>query len=770
MSQTLYDVTGMTCAACQSHVQEAVQKLAGVERVSVNLIMGTMMVEAGDEGPSPEDICRAVERAGYAASARTGRDRASASGADPRTSAQRTGDRPCAGDRAREHAGRLGRTFLLSLLFMVPLFLVGMGPMLGIPLPAHLGEPSHMMTRALVEALLLAPILVLNRTYFARGLRGLANGAPTMDTLICVGAGASVAWSIATMLGMSEQLGHGEIHAAAMLGMNNLYLESAGMILTLVTLGRWLEGRAQASTTSSLDGLMQLAPQTALLVPNGNEAGEQREVEVASLVPGDTVLVRPGASVPVDGRVVSGSSAVDESMLTGESIPQEKGVGDSVSAGTLNTVGTLTVRVETASGQTRLAQIIQLVEDANATKAPIARMADKVAGVFVPAVLLVSLITFIAWIVLGGTWAQALTSAVAVLVISCPCALGLATPVAVMVATGTAARKGILFKDGASLEALGGCTAVVFDKTGTITRGEPRVTDVLPAPGVSERALLKLALSIESASEHPLAAAVREHCRQAGLVARPVTDFCARAGKGATAREGARQIAAGNLALMAELGVEVPQDAVCSVAAAGKTPLLFARNGAYAGLIAVADELRPEAPAAVEELKRQGCAVYLLTGDTPDAAAPIARDAGIEHVVAGVLPNEKERFVAHLQDRGERVCMVGDGINDSPALARATVGVAMGTGADIAKEGADVILTGGEPARVGDAIDLSRKTIRIIKQDLFWALFYNALGIPLAAGVFYPLLGWQLSPMFGALAMSLSSLFVVGNALRLKRA
>ncbi|EGX70519.1 copper-translocating P-type ATPase [Collinsella tanakaei YIT 12063] len=659
----------------------------------------------------------------------------------------------------------------VSLAFLVPLFYIGMGHMLGWPLPAALGDHDHAMTLALAELLLLLPILYVNRSYFTGGFKSLIHGAPTMDALIAIGASASVAWSVYAMFVMADQLAVGDVNAAAATAMDNLYFESAGTILSLVTVGKYLETRAKSKTGGAIEKLIDLAPKTACVV---DEDGSESTVAAEAILPGQVIRVRPGESVPVDGVVLEGASSIDESALTGESIPVEKNPGDTVSAATINRTGTFTFRVTRVGADTSLAKIIQLVEDANATKAPIARLADKVAGVFVPVVLAIAAVTFTAWMFFTGDVNEALTAAVAVVVISCPCALGLATPVAIMVGTGKGAEMGVLFKNAEALENLRGVGTVVLDKTGTITAGTPSVTDVLPATGpdgapvMSEKALMKLAAALEKGSEHPLAEAIMARADQMGIVARRVEDFQALPGRGVTAREGANQVAAGNDRLMADLGIEVDQAMRESFAHEGKTPLFFAKNGRLVGTVAVADEVKPTSAQAIAALDRLGIKTVMLTGDNALTAQAIAKRVGVARVVADVLPADKERLVRELQDAGERVAMVGDGINDSPALARADVGLAIGAGADVAKEGADVVLMHSDLVDVARAIELSRAVIRNIKQDLFWALFYNSLGIPLAAGVFFPILGWQLSPMFGAAAMSLSSLFVVGNALRLR--
>lgn len=771
MAQDKFDVGGMTCAACQAHVDRAVSKLDGVESVAVNLLAGSMLVDYDPAQVTPDDICTAVDRAGYSASpVSTGTDAAQSGSTQARSGAAHM-ESPT---KKLEAAASAMRTRLIvSIVFLIPLFYIGMGHMLGWPLPGIFTDHTHSMTLALTELVLLIPIVYVNDAYFINGFKSLAHGAPTMDALIAVGATASVAWSFYAMFIMADQLAAGQIHEAMMTSMDNLYFESAGTILSLVTVGKYLETRSKSKTGGAIEALIDLAPKTATVVA---EDGIEATVDVDAILPGQVLRVRPGESIPVDGVVLEGSSAVDESALTGESIPVEKTAGDTVNAATVNRTGSFTFRATRVGAETSLAKIIQLVEDANATKAPIARMADKVAGVFVPVVFVISAVTFAAWMALTGSINEALTSAVAVLVISCPCALGLATPVAIMVGTGKGAEMGILFKSAEALENLRNVGTVVLDKTGTVTRGKPAVTDIMVAtradgsPAMSEKALLKLAAALERSSEHPLAEAIMAECEARGIVARMVEDFAAVPGRGVTAREGQNVIAAGNVRLMVELGAKVPAGLAEQFAAEGKTPLFFAKNGELVGTIAVADEVKETSAEAIAALRKLGVDVRMLTGDNRVTAEAIARRVGLssEQVIADVLPADKERHVHELQDAGSKVAMVGDGINDSPALARADVGLAIGTGADIAKEGADVVLMRSDLMDVARAIELSRATIRNIKQDLFWALFYNGIGIPLAAGVFFPLTGWQLSPMFGAAAMSLSSVCVVSNALRLK--
>lgn len=771
MAQDKFDVGGMTCAACQAHVDRAVSKLDGVESVAVNLLAGSMLVDYDPAQVSPDDICTAVDRAGYSASPVDAGTDAAHSGSTQARSGAAHMESPT--KKLEATASAMRTRLIVSIVFLIPLFYIGMGHMLGWPLPGIFTDHTHSMTLALTELVLLIPIVYVNDAYFINGFKSLAHGAPTMDALIAVGATASIAWSLYAMFIMADQLATGQVHEAMMTSMDNLYFESAGTILSLVTVGKYLETRSKSKTGGAIEALIDLAPKTATVVADD---GTETTVDVDSILPGQVLRVRPGESIPVDGVVLEGSSAVDESALTGESIPVEKTASATVNAATVNRTGSFTFRATRVGADTSLAKIIQLVEDANATKAPIARMADKVAGVFVPVVFVISAVTFVAWMVLTGSINEALTSAVAVLVISCPCALGLATPVAIMVGTGKGAEMGILFKSAEALENLRSVGTVVLDKTGTVTRGKPAVTDIVVATrtdgssAMSEKALLKLAAALERSSEHPLAEAIMAECETRGIVARMVEDFAAVPGRGVTAREGQNVIAAGNVRLMDELGVTVPAGLAEQFAAEGKTPLFFAKNGELVGTIAVADEVKETSAEAIAALRKLGVDVRMLTGDNRVTAEAIACRVGLssEQVIADVLPADKERHVRELQDAGGKVAMVGDGINDSPALARADVGLAIGTGADIAKEGADVVLMRSDLMDVARAIELSRATIRNIKQDLFWALFYNGIGIPLAAGVFFPLTGWQLSPMFGAAAMSLSSVCVVSNALRLR--
>ncbi|QWT17250.1 cadmium-translocating P-type ATPase [Collinsella sp. zg1085] len=776
MEQLKFDITGMTCASCQAHVERAVRAQNGVTKVQVNLLAGTMTVDIDDEIISTADIVRAVEHAGYGAkplptssaavhihqSDQTGISAKATTQAQLRTS-----------EKLHLEAESMKQRLGVSLIFWVPLLYLGMGHMLNWPLPTALAGHEHMMSLALIMLLLTIPIVVVNKTYFTRGLRALFRRMPTMDTLIAIGAGASLVWSVYALFIMAEQLGQADIHGAMTTAMDNLYFEAAGTILTLVTVGKYLEVHSKAQTGSALEQLMQLAPQTALLV---DEDGHEERIDAQLIQIGQHIRVLPGEAIAADGIVISGSSSVDESMLSGESIPVEKELGDTVSQATVNGSGSFVFQATHVGVDTTLAQIIKLVEDANATKAPISRLADRVSAVFVPAILLIAALTFVAWLALGQGMHPALTAAVAVLVISCPCALGLATPVAIMVGTGRGAAAGILFKSAEALEHLREIDTVVLDKTGTITTGLPAVTDIYLAtapddtPVIREKAFLKLAAALEHNSEHPLAQAILRYTQEQGIVARPVENFSAIPGQGVMATEGGQKLFAGNARMLEAAGIQIPQDLAEQLSAAGKTPLYLARNDEYLGCIAVADTVKEGSKQAIQALKQQHISVYMLTGDTRGTAKAIGAQVNLDAdtCIAEVLPSEKEAVIKRLQEAGHKVAMVGDGINDSPALARAHVGIAIGTGADIAKEGADVILLHSDLMDVVRAHRLSQAVIRIIKQDLFWALIYNACGIPLAAGLFIPLTGWQLSPLFGAAAMSLSSVSVVLNALRLQ--
>lgn len=740
-----YNVTGMSCAACSARVEKAVGKVPGVTACAVNLLTHSMGVEGT---ASEQEIIAAVEAAGYGAS------RKKAEG--------KTADVPREAVLADRESPTLLRRLCASLVFLAVLMYLSMGHMMwGWPVPGFLAN-NH-VAMGLVQLLLTAAVMIINQRFFVNGFKSLFHGAPNMDTLIALGSSAAFLYSLYALFAMTDAVLQGD-HAAVTHYMHEFYFESAAMILTLITLGKLLEARSKGRTTDAIRGLMRLAPKTATLLRNGAE----QTVPVEQVRPGDIFLVRPGENIPVDGRVLEGAGAVDESALTGESIPVDKAVGDPVSAATVNQSGFLRCEAVRVGEDTTLSQIIRMVSDAAATKAPIAKAADRVSAVFVPAVMAIATVTVLVWMLAGEGFGFALARGISVLVISCPCALGLATPVAIMVANGVGAKNGILFKTAASLEQAGKVKTVVLDKTGTITRAEPRVTDILPAEGFDGKSLLRLALALEQKSEHPLAAAILHKAGERNLVADEVEKFRAVPGRGLTALRDGHSMAGGNYEWVAEHAA-IPTgmtEAAERLANEGKTPLFFSREHTFAGVIAVADIIREESPAAVRELKRMGCRVVMLTGDNEKTAQAIGKQAGVDEVVAGVLPDGKESVIRRLQREG-KVAMVGDGINDAPALTRADVGIAIGAGTDIAIDAADVVLMQSRLSDVPAAIRLSRAALRNIHENLFWAFFYNVIGIPLAAGVWIPLLGWRLNPMFAAAAMSLSSFCVVMNALRL---
>ena len=739
-----YNVTGMSCAACSARVEKAVSKVPGVTACSVSLLTNSMGVEGTAD---PQEIIQAVENAGYGASAR---------GAAPSA-------RAAQGEEAlADHdTPVLKKRLISSLVFLAVLMYFSMGhTMGGWPVPAFFqGNPAAL---GLLQLLLTGAVMVINQKFFVSGFKGLLHGAPNMDTLVALGAAAAFVYSTYALFAMTGAQAAGDA-AAAMGYLHEFYFESAAMILTLITVGKLLEAHSKGKTTDALKGLMQLAPKTATLLREGKEV----TVPIDQVEKEALFVVRPGETIPVDGVVVEGTSAVNESALTGESIPVDKGAGDSVSAATLNQSGFLTCRATRVGEDTTLSQIIQMVSDAAATKAPIAKVADKVSGIFVPAVISIAVVVTLIWLLLGYDVGFALARGISVLVISCPCALGLATPVAIMVGNGMGAKHGILFKNAVSLENAGRTQIVVLDKTGTITQGQPKVTDLLPAPGVTEGELLRLAYALEQKSEHPLARAILERAQEAGLPPEPVTGFQALPGNGLTATWQGAALRGGNasfIRLQAALPPEMEAQAE-ELAEAGKTPLFFSRDGRLMGIIAVADVMKEDSPQAIRELQAMGIQVVMLTGDNPRTAQAIGRQAGVDQVIAGVLPDGKERVIRQLKEQG-KVAMVGDGINDAPALTRADLGIAIGAGTDVAIDAADVVLMKSRLSDVPAAIRLSRATLRNIHENLFWAFIYNTIGIPLAAGVFIPL-GLTLNPMFGAAAMSLSSFCVVTNALRL---
>ena len=752
-----FTVTGMTCSACSAHVDKAVRKLEGVSEVNVNLLGGSMTVEYDPAAESPEAIIAAVDAAGYGCAL----PQAAASKGDARVDA-----RAEAAKQMEEELNGMKRRFLVSLCFLVPLFYIAMGHMMGWPLPAFFHDSRNALAFAFLQFLLVLPIMYINDKYYRVGFKTLFHGAPNMDSLIAVGSAAAVIYGVAAIFQIGYGLGHGDMERVNHWAMD-LYFESAGMILTLITLGKFLETRSKGKTSQAISRLMDLAPKTATVLRDGVET----EVPVEEVAVGDLILVRPGASIPVDGVVTEGSSSVDESALTGESIPVEKGPGDKVVSAAINKSGSFTFRATRVGDDTTLAQMIALVDEAASSKAPIAKLADKVAGVFVPVVMTIAAVTAIVWLIAtGGDITRALTAGVAVLVISCPCALGLATPVAIMVGTGKGAENGILIKSAQALETLHSIQTIVLDKTGTVTQGKPKVTDIQPAEGVTAEELLCVAASLEKPSEHPLAEAIVAEAEERNIPLVPAEGFRALHGRGVQADLQGSAFLAGNRAMMEEHGVNLGSHLAAADALAenGRTPLYFAQDGRLLGVIAVADTVKPTSAAAISAFRDLGIDVVLLTGDNKRTADAIGRELGVSTVIAEVLPQDKERVIADLQAQGKKVAMVGDGINDAPALARADVGLAIGAGTDVAIESADIVLMKSDLMDAVTAVELSKATIRNVKENLFWAFCYNSIGIPLAAGVFFPILGWQLSPMFGAAAMSLSSVSVVSNALRLK--
>lgn len=747
-----FDVTGMTCGACVAHVEKAVKKLPGVQDVAVSLMTNSMQVEYDDSTLNSDAISAAVSAAGYGAQPALQCPTATAAHETPQAQNQ-------------AELQQMKHRLLWSIVFLLPLFYISMGHMLGLPLPSFLVGHDNLLSFALTQLLLTLPILALNNKYYKVGFKALWHRAPNMDSLVAIGSAAAMAYSIFVLYQLAYGFGHGDAALVQQYHMS-LYFESAGMILTLITVGKFLETRSRGKTSAAIEKLMDLAPKTATVLRNGQEV----TVPIEKIRVGDRIRVRPGERIGVDGSVVEGTSAVDESALTGESIPVEKGPGDTVIAASINKSGSFVFEATRVGEDTTLAQIIHLVEDASATKAPIARLADKIAGIFVPAVMAIALVTFLVWLLSGASFGFALTSAVAVLVISCPCALGLATPVAIMVGTGKGAENGILIKSASALETLHHIDTVVLDKTGTITEGRPHVTDLLPVPGVSEEDLLTTAACLEGSSEHPLAAAITEEAARRTLPMASACAFTAIHGRGVQAVIDGKQALGGNRAMLEESGVDVTSllSQAEALAAEGKTPLFFALDGRLLGLVAVADTPKASSATAIAAFRQLGVDVVMLTGDNRRTAEAIGKRLGVSTIVSEVLPQEKERHVAALQKNGKRVAMVGDGINDAPALARADVGLAIGAGTDVAIESADIVLMKSDLRDAAIAVELSRATMRNIRENLFWAFFYNVCGIPLAAGVFYHRLGWQLDPMFAAAAMSLSSVCVVTNALRLR--
>lgn len=759
-----FDVTGMTCSACSSRVEKCVSKLEGVEEVTVNLLTNSMQVKYDENVLEEQGIIDAVVHAGYGASpARESSGFAGGSKGTAVGQAQRqqgeNGKNP-----VQEHLEYMKKRTFWSFVFLIPLMYVSMGHMIGAPLPGFLHGTVNAVAFAMTQFLLCLPVLYINRGYFTKGFSTLLHGAPNMDTLIAVGSAASLVYGIFAIYRMGYGLGVQDMELVERY-LHDLYFESAVMILALINIGKYLEARSKGKTSQAIEKLMDMAPKTAFVERDGMVL----EIPAEEILPGDVLQVKPGSSVPADGVILEGSTSVDQAAITGESIPVQKNPGDSVIAATMNKAGFFRMKATKVGKDTTFAQIIRLVEDASASKAPIAKMADKIAGVFVPVVMAIALITGIAWVIAGAEFEFALSCAISVLVISCPCALGLATPVAIMVGTGKGAENGILIKSGEALEVTHNIQSVVLDKTGTITQGTPEVTDI-QAFGMEKQELLKIAGALEKKSEHPLAEAVLKKAEEEGILLPEVQEFQAVPGKGIQGKIQGIQYYAGNLKFMEERQIDTSkvEKQVERLAEEGKTPLIFATEEQVLGILVAADLVKPTSAQAIRELKKLGIQVIMLTGDNERTAKAIQKQLDLDTVIAEVLPQDKEREVAKLQAEGKTVAMVGDGVNDAPALARADVGIAIGAGTDVAIESADIVLMKNDLLDVVTAVGLSKAVIRNIKENLFWAFFYNACGIPLAAGLLYPVFGLKLSPMFGAAAMSLSSLFVVSNALRLR--
>lgn len=748
-----FNVTGMTCSACSARVEKSVVNLQGVEEVSVNLLKNSMQVQYDEEIMSEAEIIKAVEKAGYGASIQK------------KEQETRKGVGGELNETAQKAYEEIRSRLIWSVVFTIPLFYLSMGHMMGWPLPEIFHGTENALIFAFTLFLLLIPILFINFRFYRVGFRSLLHGSPNMDSLIAIGSGAAVVYGIFAIYKMSYGLGHNQpelVHHFMM----DLYLESAGMILTLITLGKFFEARAKGRTSEAITKLMNLSPKTAIIEREGKEV----EVSVEEVRSGDILVVKSGGSIPVDGVLLEGNPAVDESAITGESIPVEKEQGDSLIGATIVKNGFLRMKASKVGDDTVLAQIIRLVDEATGSKAPIAKMADRVSGVFVPIVIAIAVLAFVSWLIMGESFEFALTIGISVLVISCPCALGLATPTAIMVGTGRGAGNGVLIKSAGALEILHSIDTVVLDKTGTITMGEPVLTDTIPAEEGQEQKLLQIAASLEMQSGHPLAEAIVKAAREQKLSLKPVEQFMQIPGRGIQAVIDEKEFCVGNKQFMVEKGISVAEveEQEKILAGQGKTPLFFFGNGKFLGTIAVADVIKPTSRRAVKELRQMGIEVVMLTGDNELTAKAIQKQVGTNQVFAGVMPQDKEEKISELQGKGKKVAMVGDGINDAPALARADVGIAIGAGTDIAMESADTILMRSDLLDVAGAIQLGKAVIRNIKQNLFWALFYNAISIPIAAGLFYPAFGLKLSPMIGALAMSFSSVFVVTNALRLR--
>jgi Cu+-exporting ATPase len=746
-----FSVTGMSCSACSSAIERSVGRLEGVQAVNVNLLSNSMSVDFDEAVLPTDEIIEAVIAAGYNATEYV-RDSVAKKMTEKASPVEQ---------EQKEMKTRI----IVSFVFLLPLLYLSMGHMFGFPLPMIIMGAENGVTFAFSQLLLTLPIMYINRKYFQIGFKTLWHRSPNMDSLIAIGSTAAVIYGLFAIYRIGYGLGHGDLEMVKHY-IHDLYFESAGTILALITLGKYLEARSKGRTSEAIEKLLDLAPKTATALRNEVEL----EIPIEEVVAGDILVVRPGQSIPVDGVIIEGSSSVDQAALTGESIPVEKQSGDKVIAATINKSGYFKMQAEKVGNDTTLAQIIKLVEEASSSKAPISKLADRISGIFVPAVIIIAIVSAIVWLLLGYSFEFALSIGIAVLVISCPCALGLATPVAIMVGTGKGAQHGILFKSAEALEVLHQIKTIVLDKTGTITEGKPKVTDVVTAEGISNEELLQIAATIEKPSEHPLSEAIVEKAKELMLTVDSVKDFQALSGRGIIAVWNDRQYIAGNEKLMMENQVDITSfDKMAQTfALEGKTPLYFARDQRVLGMIAVADVIKASSPDAIKAFRKMGIDVVMLTGDNKQTAMAIQRELAIDHVVAEVLPQDKESEIRRLQTGGHKVAMVGDGINDAPALARADVGIAIGAGTDVAIESADVVLMKSNLQDVVTAIQLSKATLRNIKENLFWAFFYNIMGIPLAAGVFYLSLGWKLNPMFGAAAMSLSSVFVVSNALRLR--
>ena len=757
-----FDVTGMTCSACSARVEKCVAKLPGTDKVTVNLLTNSMQVEYDETALSERQIIDAVVKAGYGASPKEVHGAGNAAGTTASAGAVRASD--SANHIMEEQLAEMKFRLLVSFGFLIPLMYVSMGHMVGLPLPYFLSGVENAVSFALTQLLLCIPVIFVNRKYYIKGFQTLAHLAPNMDSLIAIGSSASLVYGIFAIYRMSYGLGQGNMELVHRY-YHDLYFESAAMILALITVGKYLETRSKGKTSEAITKLLDLAPKTAVVERNGQET----EIPVEQVQAGDIVVVRPGASVPVDGFIIEGSTSIEEAAITGESIPVHKQEGDTVIAATMNKTGFIRFKATRVGEDTTFSQIIRLVEEASASKAPIAKIADKISGIFVPVVIAIAIVTAIVWILVGATFEFALSCAISVLVISCPCALGLATPVAIMVGTGKGAENGILLKSGEALETVHNIQCVVMDKTGTITQGKPVVTNVETSRTLEE--FLAVAAGLEAKSEHPLAEAIMEFASARGAVPAAVENFRSIPGKGVEGSIGGRMYIAGNQRLMEERHISLAnvQKRLETLADEGKTPMIFADDAGVLGMISVADVVKPTSREAVRQLKAMGIHVVMLTGDNRRTAEAIRRQMDIDKVIAEVLPQDKEREIAALQKEGKNVAMIGDGVNDAPALARADVGIAIGAGTDVAIESADVVLMKNDLLDVVTAIRLSKAVIRNIKQNLFWAFFYNVLGIPVAAGVYYTALGLKLNPMIGAAAMSLSSVFVVTNALRLRR-